>query len=122
MMFDFGERLKCARERKDLTQAQVMRITNISDKAISRYENNAAFPDLDTIRQLLALYDISANYLFGLSENMENSEISKSNQVLSNYSLSVLYKMSDDSRKKVEEYIQMLYICEHVKKHRGHIK
>lgn len=63
----FGMRLKIARERKGLTQAEVQRITSISDKSLSRYENNASSPDPETIAQLIRLYDVSADYILGLT-------------------------------------------------------
>ena len=64
-MLTFGERLRRARERKGLTQAQVMKITNITDKSLSRYENGASAPDPDTILELIKLYDVSADYIMG---------------------------------------------------------
>ena len=51
-MLSFGERLKRARERKGLTQPQVMKAIGVSDKSISRYENNASAPDPETITEL----------------------------------------------------------------------
>ena len=118
-MLDFGKRLQYARERKGMTQFQVMRITHISNKAISRYENNTSFPDLDIILQLLALYDVSADYLFGLSDDMGNSVIKNSKRVLSENADTELNKLSADSLTKVEEYIHMVYVFEKAKKRKA---
>ena len=54
-MVSFGERLKRARKRKGLTQAQVMEMTGITDKSLSRYENGASAPDPDSILTLIRL-------------------------------------------------------------------
>ena len=111
-MFDFGSRLKAARVKKGYTQSQVMQITHISDKSISRYETNASFPDADTIRRLLDLYDVSADYLFGLSELFDNNGSDNETSVLSKTSVKELCKLSAVSRKKAEEYIKLLYVYE----------
>ena len=60
-MISFGERLKRARKRKGLTQAQVMEMTGITDKSLSRYENGASAPDPDSILARIRLYDVSAD-------------------------------------------------------------
>lgn len=40
-MLTFGERLRMARERAGLTQKDVYKALSITDKSLSRYENNA---------------------------------------------------------------------------------
>lgn len=74
-MISFGERLKRARKRKGLTQAQVMEMTGITDKSLSRYENGASAPDPDSILALIRLYDVSADYIMGLSAQMGHATV-----------------------------------------------
>lgn len=121
-MLSFGERLKRARERKGLTQAQVMKITNISDKSLSRYENGASAPDPDTILELIRLYDVSADYVMGLSLEMGHATDPYSGSSLASPSVAsapdaheMLEGLSDDARKKAEEYIEMLKTLDEVK-------
>jgi transcriptional regulator with XRE-family HTH domain len=66
-----GNRLKKAREKKKLTQTDVKKITNINNKTLSRYENNGAEPDYDTLKILANLYGVSVAYLFGEEEIIE---------------------------------------------------
>ncbi len=121
-MLTFGERLRRARERKGLTQAQVMKITNITDKSLSRYENGASAPDPDTILELIKLYDVSADYIMGLSPVMGNAGDAASGTSLAAPALvtepdahEMLEGLSGEARKKAEEYIEMLKTLDEVK-------
>lgn len=120
-MLSFGERLRRARERKGMTQAQVMKVTNISDKSLSRYENGASAPDPDTILELIRLYDVSADYIMGLSSDMGHAPDSPAGTSLAAPAIAtpdaheMLEELSDDARKKAEEYIEMLKTLDEVK-------
>ena len=48
-MEELGYALRLARERRGLTQTQVMNLTGINNKTLSGYENNIAEPDLQTL-------------------------------------------------------------------------
>ena len=62
-MTEFGQALRLARERRELTQTQVMALTGINNKTLSGYENGVAEPDLQTLATLLRLYQGSADQL-----------------------------------------------------------
>lgn len=117
-MLNFGERLKRARERKGLTQAQVMQLINVSDKSLSRYETNASAPDPDTIQELILLYDVSSDYLFGLTDEMGHASPRGDSEtapaLLSDAAVAALEGLSPESRAKAEEYISMLQTMEQV--------
>lgn len=72
-MIKIGDILKNTREDKDITQLQVMKKTGISNKALSRYENNITEPDLETLIKLFRFYGISADKVFGLEKNSDTS-------------------------------------------------
>ena len=69
-MLTFGERLRLARERAGLSQLDVFKAINLNNKSLSRYENNATAPDPDTMKSLIELYDVSADFILGLSDEM----------------------------------------------------
>jgi transcriptional regulator with XRE-family HTH domain len=58
-----SDRLKLARERKNLSQIDVMKLTNINNKTISGYENEVSKPDVETLKVLAALYSVTTDYL-----------------------------------------------------------
>lgn len=66
-MSTLGERLRKARENRGLSQTEVYRRTNINNKTLSRYESGGSEPDLETLKILAELYDVSINYLTGIS-------------------------------------------------------
>ncbi len=116
-MLSFGERLKMARERRGMTQAQVMRLTNISDKSLSRYETNSTAPDPETIQVLVRLYDVSTDFILGFSPVMGHAP-TDAVEPADDVALGLFEKLgslSDDARKKAEEYIEMLKTLENVK-------
>lgn len=112
-MLTFGERLKKARERRGLTQLQVMDATGIHVKSLSRYETNATSPDPDAITTLIKLYDVSADYIMGLSPEMGHATDADATSVPDAHE--TLENLSSDSRKKAEEYLAMLKTLEEVK-------
>jgi transcriptional regulator with XRE-family HTH domain len=81
-----GERLRKARERKGLSQVEVFRRTNINNNTLSRYEKDVNEPDLETLRKLADLYDVTLGYLF----DMEESEFTETEKrILNEKDLSV---------------------------------
>ena len=99
-----------------------MKITSITDKSLSRYENGASAPDPGTILELIRLYDVSADYIMGLSLQMGHASDPASGTSLASPAIASdpdihekLEGLSDDARKKAEEYIEMLKTLDEVK-------
>lgn len=65
-MEQLGYALRLARERRGLSQTQVMALTGINNKTLSGYENGVSEPDLQTLAALLRLYRASADRLLKL--------------------------------------------------------
>lgn len=74
-MFNLGERLKQARKNKNLTQVQVSQHTGIHNKTLSGYENGVSEPDIETLKVLADLYNVSIGYLTGTDVYSGLSEI-----------------------------------------------
>lgn len=64
-MSSLAERLRKARERKGLSQLEVYNRTNINNKTLSRYEKGGTIPDIETLKTLANLYEVSLSYLSG---------------------------------------------------------
>lgn len=62
-MSGIGERLRAARERKNLKQTQVKERTGINNKTLSGYENGVSEPDFDSLKILAECYDVSLDYI-----------------------------------------------------------
>lgn len=72
-MSTLGERLKRARKRKGLSQVDVLDAIGISNKSLSRYENGNTDPSPETLKRLIRLYDVSSEYILGLTSEMGRS-------------------------------------------------
>lgn len=64
----FGERLLKLREERKETQEQLAKAVNITRQSLSRYETNERTPNIELIYSIAQHYDVSADYLLGLSE------------------------------------------------------
>ncbi|MBR1383748.1 MAG: helix-turn-helix transcriptional regulator [Ruminococcus sp.] len=64
----YGQRLKEARKKKKLSQEKVAEILNISRSNITKYELETLEPNLQTLKELCIVYNVSADYIIGLTE------------------------------------------------------
>ncbi len=62
-----GNRLRDLREDHDLTQLQCAKLAYISKNSYIRYENGERIPPLDVIVTLARYYDVSVDYIAGLT-------------------------------------------------------
>lgn len=71
-----GEKLKEEREKQGLSQKEVADRLHIARQAVSRWETDQSYPDLENLMALGRLYHVSIDELLG----MEKEEISESVQ------------------------------------------
>ena len=64
----FGERLLKLREKRNETQQQLADAIDITRQSLSRYETNDRTPNIDLVYNIAKHYNVSADYLLGLSE------------------------------------------------------
>ena len=62
-----GKNIHDARRRKEMTQAVLAGRMNVTESAISQWENGRTLPDPTIIPDLCAILDVSADWLMGLS-------------------------------------------------------
>lgn len=75
----FSERLKELRNKKNVTQLDLAKDLNLSRATIAGYENLGKQPNFDTLIQLARYFNVTTDYLIGLSEytGNENRSISE---------------------------------------------
>ena len=71
----FAEKLQVLRKRRSLSQEQLAAALGVSRQAISKWELNAAVPDVENLIKLSALFSVSTDYL--LKEELEDDALSK---------------------------------------------
>lgn len=69
----FGERLREAREKRDLNQTELANETGLQPSAIGHFENGRRKPSFANIRALAKALDISSDFLLGRTSSMEGS-------------------------------------------------
>lgn len=70
MKLTFGEKIKNLREDHDLTQGQLGKLINMTQRKISYIENNKYEPSIDDIRALCLFFEVSADFLLDLPKGL----------------------------------------------------
>lgn len=78
----FGNKLKQLRENKNLKQADLAALLNVSPSTVAMYEQNNRKPDHDTLVSIADFFEVSADYLLGRTDDIvcyenENKNIFK---------------------------------------------
>lgn len=76
----FSKRLKELRIKNNLTQFQLAEILNVSGSTITMYENSKRTPDINTIIKISIYFNVSIDYLLGLS-NVPNANIINESEI-----------------------------------------
>ena len=79
----FGDRLRRLRMEREWTQAYVGKQIGVSDRVVGYYEADNRFPkDENTLKALADLFNVSTDYLLGLSDKKKPSiELSKKDMI-----------------------------------------
>lgn len=68
-MYKFGNYICKLREEKSLTQADLAKLLDVSDKSISKWENGQAFPRIETFEKLAFSLDTTIEDIFSASKD-----------------------------------------------------
>lgn len=71
----FGKTVKSLRRRADMTQEQLAELLSISPQAVSRWETDAAMPDISLLPALTAIFDVTADELLGIDITRRREQI-----------------------------------------------
>jgi transcriptional regulator with XRE-family HTH domain len=67
---EFCKRLKKLRFDSELNQSQTAKILDVTQQTYSRYETGFIEPDMNTLEKMALMFDVSLDYLFGLSNEI----------------------------------------------------
>ena len=62
----FGETVKTLRHNSNMTQEKLAEMLSISPQAVSRWETNAAMPDISLLPPLANLFGVTTDFLLGM--------------------------------------------------------
>ena len=63
-----GKQLRNYRQRNELTQKLLANILYVSDRTVSKWERGAGYPDIDTLKRIAQLLDLSLDNLLNERE------------------------------------------------------
>lgn len=75
MKLYIGENIKRLRRERDMTQEELAEQLSVSFQSVSRWENNACYPDMELIPEIAAFFGVTADDLMGLNAAREEAEI-----------------------------------------------
>lgn len=67
--YKFGNALCSLREERNLTQRELAKILDVSDKAISKWENGQAIPRMETLEKIAETFDTTVEELIAISKD-----------------------------------------------------
>lgn len=73
-----GQRLTFLRKEKDLSQAELAQRLNMGQSTIAMYERDKRSPDNKTLERLAGFFNVSVDYLLGLTDTRERPKINQS--------------------------------------------
>ena len=96
-----GERIRELRLKNGYKQKELAMLLNIENNTMCQYENSTRIPDYIVIRKICKLFNISADYLLGIT----NYEVSYLNDEYAD--LIIKYsKLSNKDKEKVKVFLK----------------
>lgn len=65
---EFRDRLKDLRQEKNISQAGIAKLLNMSKMAISHWEKGHSEPSIEQLKILAIYFDVSVDYLIGFCD------------------------------------------------------
>lgn len=97
---EIGDRLRLARERKNLRQNRVAQQLGIHNSTLAKYESGGREPDAESLIKLAELYEVSVTWILG--EEINTNDQAK-NEVLEAYA-----RLPQDKKKIIDDMIKAL--------------
>lgn len=70
----FGEKLKSLRIKHELSQAQLAEMINVSRQAVTKWENENGMPDIENLKLIAKIFDVSIDSLVYEEEEVESTD------------------------------------------------
>jgi transcriptional regulator with XRE-family HTH domain len=98
----FQERLRTAREARELSQGDLAQRTGLQASAVSHFETGTRKPSFDNLKRLADALRVTTDYLLGRADDMEGSSTS-ADQLHRHYS-----GLSTEYQEMADDFIKML--------------
>jgi len=88
-----SKRIKRSRENKGLTQPELAKLINSTDRNISNYETGYSFPSIAVLYSISIALSTSVDYLLGLTDD---PNVSEENTYLNDKDMQLITKLKSD--------------------------
>ena len=99
----FAERLKIARKENKLTQAVVAKSLGIAEGSYCAYEKGTREPNVEKIRQLANLYNVSADFLINTNKYNKDAILNPTEKKL----LKIFKELNEQGKDYIMQTIDM---------------
>ena len=72
-----GQRIQKGRKEAGLSQEELAEQLGVSRQAVSRWENDNGYPEMEKIIRLSQIYQVSLDYLVGNEQEKSGEDISE---------------------------------------------
>ena len=113
-MNKLGERLNKLRQERGLTQQELADLFHISNSTISSYVTGNRIPDVEFLLKLSKFYNISSDYIIGLSDSRLPLDIMNSivaDQVSYQSVIEKIQKLPVERKRTLLAILDDLYLC-----------
>lgn len=116
MKFDaekFSYRLTVLLDESNMTQTQLAEKIGTTNVTICRYINGERVPIIDVASKIAAIFNVSLDYLLGISENVDSENLTKNQDLDIALLMKNLYSLDNDTHlsKKQIEMIKALLLA-----------
>lgn len=66
------------RKERNMSQANLAKRLGVSQTAVSQWETNKNYPDINTIKELAEIFSVTTDYLL----NVDSSKLKKDNEII----------------------------------------
>lgn len=109
----FQERLRTARESRELSQGELAQRSGLQASAVSHFETGTRKPSFDNLKRLADALRVTTDYLLGRSDDMEGSATS-ADMLHRRYS-----GLSTEYQEMADDFVKMLADKANAKKTKG---
>ena len=105
MTITIGENIRKMRTEQNITQEQLAEALEVSPQAVSRWENEATYPDITLLPVIAGYFDVTVDELLGVDIERKEEEINKIlDEVQKLEHVGKSYEASCLLREKIKEY------------------
>ena len=79
----FGAMIAAMRKEQGMTQLELAEKMGVTDKAVSKWERDLSFPDVDSIPRLAEIFDVTVDELMQVkSDSKENGKVNRISEIV----------------------------------------